>query len=53
MALSDIARLPDVGEAIVAEMADDRRTDFDRHVDAKMRIQAGYPRMIEMLGSLP
>jgi hypothetical protein len=34
-------------------VATDRAQGFDRHVEAKALIRDTYPRMVEMLGSIP
>jgi hypothetical protein len=51
--IAAIARLPDVGALLLAQIGDDRAGGYARHVEAKATIRATYPRIIDMLKSIP
>ena len=53
LGVSALASLPDVSGSLMTQITSDRAQGFPRHVAAKTVIRDTYPRMVEMLNSIP
>jgi hypothetical protein len=51
--MTQMARLPDISDALLGQIAIDRERGFERAVDAKAIIRRTYPTMVEMLQAIP
>ena len=48
-----IASMPDISSTVLAQIANDGRSGFARHVQAKNVIRQTYPAMVAMLEAIP